>query len=330
MRVLGWLALVVLLLVGGGVGFAVHAFDAPGPLREARAVAVPRGGVDGIAAVLAGQGVVDHALALTVAATVTRGAGALHSAELVFPAHASLRDVLVVLRTGKAVQHKLTIAEGITATQAAAVVAGAPAMVGDTPIAQEGSLLPETYLYELNAERAALVERARRAMDRALAAAWESRTPDSAPLANARESLILASIVERETSHADERPRIAAVFLNRLRLGMKLQSDPTVIYGASGGLGVLDHGLTRAELDRDDPYNTYRIAGLPPGPISMPGLASLKAVTQPAPTNELYFVAEGEGGHVFARTEAEHLRNVAHWREVERQRLQAPPRPVSN
>ena len=133
--------------------------------------------------------------------------------------------------------------------------------------------------------------------------------------------------MERETSHADERPRVAAVFLNRLRLGMKLQSDPTVIYGASGGMGVLDHGLTRAELDRDDPYNTYRIAGLPPGPICMPGLASLKAVTQPAPTDELFFVADGEGGHVFARNEADHLRNVAHWRDVERQH---PTHPVQN
>lgn len=167
-------------------------------------------------------------------------------------------------------------------------------------------------------------------MDKALDQAWATRTPTAAMLTTPRDVLILASIVERETSRADERARIAGVFVNRLRRGMKLQSDPTVVYGASGGSGVLDHGITRAELDRDDPYNTYRIPGLPSGPISMPGLASLKAATQPWPGDELYFVADGQGGHLFAKTEAEHQRNVARWREVERQRAALPPKPAQN
>ena len=126
------------------------------------------------------------------------------------------------------------------------------------------------------------------------------------------------------TGKAEERPQVAAVFLNRLNRGMKLQSDPTVVYGASGGLGVLDHGITRAELERDDPYNTYRIPGLPPGPIAMPGAASLRAVTQPVQTDNLFFVADGSGGHVFARANEEHMRNVARWREVERARSARP------
>ena len=145
------------------------------------------------------------------------------------------------------------------------------------------------------------------------------------PLATPREAVILASIVERETAKPEERPVVAAVYLNRLRRGMKLQSDPTVIYGVSGGMGTLDHGLTRAELDADTPYNTYKFAGLPPGPICMPGLSALRAVMQPAATDDLFFVADGTGGHAFARTESDHLRNVARWREVERVRPRGTP-----
>ena len=174
----------------------------------------------------------------------------------------------------------------------------------------EGSLLPETYAFDRGTTRAALIERATKAMGRALDRAWADRSP-TLPLDSPHDALVLASIVERETAKPEERPRVAAVFLNRLRQGMKLQSDATVVYGASGGAGILDHGLTRSELDSDDPYNTYRIPGLPPGPIAMPGAASLRAVTQPMQSTELFFVADGTGGHVFARTQEEHLRNVA-------------------
>ena len=327
-RLLRALAVVVVLAAAGG-WFAAGLYRSPGPLPEAKAVMVPRASARQIGAVLQREGVVASPAPFAVAALLTRPAGALHSAELLFPAHASLREVLAVLRFGKPVQHKLTIPEGITATEVAELVAAAPALDGDMPIPAEGSVLPQTYLYEHGAARAAVVERARRAMGTALAVAWAGRSPDSAPLTSPGDVLTLASIVERETSHAEERPLVAAVFLNRLRRGMKLQSDPTVIYGASGGAGVLDHGLTRVELDRDDPYNTYRIAGLPPGPICMPGPASLQAVTHPAPSDDLYFVADGTGGHAFARTEADHLRNVARWRDVERQRLQPASGPPS-
>jgi len=253
---------------------------------------------------------------------LSRGQGMLHAGELEFPAYVSLRQVLTILRTGHPVVHKLTVPEGLTAAQVALLLDRAPALDGETVLPGEGMFLPETYLFERGTSRSVIAERGRDAMDRALDRVWQGRKLDL-PLASSAAALTLASIVERETGKADERPHVAAVFLNRLRRGMKLQSDPTVIYGASGGLGTLDHGLTRAELDREDPYNTYRIPGLPSGPISMPGLASLKAVTQPAESEDLFFVADGIGGHVFARTQEEHVKNVAHWREVERARLVA-------
>ena len=311
---------VLLAVLAGGAGlYAYRAYDAPGPLPEARAVTVPRGGLEGIAETLAREGVVDHPLALHLAAFATRGQGALRAGELEFPASASLRQVLAVLRAGRPVQHRLTIPEGLTAAQVALLVDRADALDGGVELPDEGGILPETYAYERGTPRSTVLARARAAMDRALDRAWAERDP-AIPLTTADEALVLASIVERETGKPDERPHVAAVFLNRLRLGMRLQSDPTVAYVSSGGLGGLDRGLLRSELERDDPYNTYRIPGLPPEPIAMPGLASIRAVTQPAPSDDLYFVADGTGGHVFARTLEEHNRNVARWRSVERER----------
>ena len=313
--------LVLLLLLGGGAFAAYRMYDGPGPLPEARSVVVPRGTLGEVADALTREHVVAGPLRLHAAALATYGQGAIRAGELEFPAAASLRDVLHILRTAKPIQHLVTIPEGLTAWQVSALLDRTPLLDGATVQPAEGSLLPETYAYDRGTSRAALAERASKAMDRALDRAWAARTP-TLPLDRPRDVLILASIVERETGKPEERPHVAAVFLNRLRQGMRLQSDPTVVYGASGGTGVLDHGLTRAELDRDDPYNTYRIPGLPPGPISMPGAASLRAVTQPAVSDDLFFVADGTGGHVFARTQEEHLRNVARWREVERARHQ--------
>ncbi len=314
----------LMVLGGGAAAYAFWVYDEPGPLPAANVVLVPRGGLDQVADTLAQEGIVRSALALRAAAMATRGQGAVHAGELEFPAGASLRQVLAVLRTARPVQHRLTIPEGLTATQVALLIENAPALDGDPAVPEEGRLLPETYAYERGTPRAALVERGRAAMDRALARNWAARNA-AVPLDTPRDALILASIVERETAKPEERPRIAAVFLNRLRRRMKLQSDPTVVYGASGGAGVLEHGLTRAELERPDPYNTYKINGLPPGPISMPGVGSLRAVTQPADTDDLFFVADGSGGHVFAKTLEEHQRNVARWRGVERARQAMAP-----
>ncbi|MBK1661106.1 aminodeoxychorismate lyase [Paracraurococcus ruber] len=248
----------------------------------------------------------------------------MRAAEFAFPAGASLEQVLAILREGRPVQRRLTIPEGLTARQVASLLRGTEGLTGEVPVPEEGSILPETYAWEWGFDRAALLRRAQAAMARTLAEIWAERA-EGLPLATPREALVLASIVERETALPEERPRIAAVFLNRLRRGMPLQSDPTVAYAAAEG-GALERPLTRADLDRDHPFNTYRIRGLPPAPIAAPGVAALRAVTRPAQTDDLYFVANGEGGHAFARTLEEHNRNVARWREIERRRADSAQR----
>jgi UPF0755 protein len=304
--------------VSGGFGFwhwGASAVDTPGPLPEARAVVVPRGGGAQIADVLASDGVIRESRVFLAAALLTRSEGPLRAGEFAFPAHASVRQVLAILRFGRPVEHHLTIAEGLTTQQIQAVLAHGDGLIGEVPAFAEGSVLPQTYDYERGAERAVVVERAKAAMDRELAALWADRLP-GLPLASPRDALILASIVERETAKPEERPHVAAVYLNRLRLGMRLQADPTVVYAASGGAGVLDHRLTRSELDRDNPFNTYRSAGLPPAPICSPGLESLRAVLHPAASEDLYFVADGSGGHVFSRGYEAHDNAVARWRAL--------------
>lgn len=316
------LALIAASVAGAGF-YAAHVYDQAGPSDAARIVVVPRGGLSAAATALEQQGVVRAGWQLEAAALATRGSGNLKAAELEFPAGASLRQVLGVLRTGRPVQHRLTIPEGLSAQQVTALVAAADGLDGETPTIAEGSVMPETYAYERGMTRSAMVARAVRAMTAELEEEWSTRSPDL-PLAGPRDALILASIVERETARPEERKLVAAVYLNRLRRGMKLQSDPTVVYGASNGAGVLDHGLTRAELDADDPFNTYRNAGLPPGPICMPGRASIEAATHPADSADLFFVADGAGGHSFAKTEGDHARNVQRWRAAERARKGAP------
>ncbi len=325
MRPIALAALIVLLAAGAAGAWVVSQYDAPGPLEAARAAQVPHGGLDDVAAALAQDGVVQRPALFRLFAAATARGGALHAGEFAFPAGASPRQVLAILRSARAVQHRLTIPEGLTAAQVARLVDSADALTGDAPVPGEGSVLPETYSYERGMTREQLMDRARQAMDRALQAAWDARRP-GLPLATRQDALTLASIVERETARPEERPVVAAVFLNRLAQGMRLQSDVTVAYGASGGLGVLDRPITRADLDRDDAYNTYRVPGLPSGPICMPGLAALRAVTQPAASDMLFFVADGTGGHAFARTVDDHQRNVAHWRDVERARAPAAVR----
>ncbi len=296
------------------------ALGRPGPLAEARAVLVPRGGTAQVAGVLGADGVIDRPLLFRVAAWATRNQGPLHAAEFAFPAHASILEVLTILRSAHPVEHHVTIAEGLTAQQIAVVLGHAEAMTGMVGRIEEGSVLPQTYDYEYGADRAALVARATAAMDRDLASAWADRAP-GLPLSGPRDALILASIVERETAKPEERAHVAAVYLNRLRQGMRLQADPTVVYLASNGAGVLDHPLTRAELAREDPFNTYRSVGLPPAPICSPSLESLLAVLHPAVSDDLYFVADGSGGHVFSRSLEAHDTAVARWRAL------VPPAP---
>jgi UPF0755 protein len=302
------------LVLGGGIAAGYvglrQRLDRAGPLDRSLAVVVPHGDTATVGEALRAAGVIDSGRLFRLAAWLTRKRGPLHAAELAFPARASLREVLVVLRTAKPVEHRLTIPEGLTALQIAALVGHAEAATGPVTPPPEGSVLPQTYSYEYGTKREVLLARAEAAMDKALAVAWAARAPDL-PLASPRDALILASIVERETALPEERPRVASVYFNRLRLGMRLDADPTVAYEASGATGVLDHALTRLDLAQDGAFNTYRRTGLPPTPIDSPGMASILAVLHPAAGNDLYFVADGSGGHVFARTLQAQNRNVA-------------------
>ena len=320
--------LVISVTMGAVITIWRQQTDFPGPLMQPANVVVPHGSIGQVAEALAAAGVIRNAVVFRIVATLTGADGAVHAGEFAFPSGATLHDVLRILRTSRPVAHRVTIPEGLTAQQIGHLLRQTDSLSGDAPIPAEGSVLPETYAFDRAASRASVLDQARTAMARTLDAVWSQRDA-GVKLASPQQLLTLASIVERETARADERPRIAGVFLNRLRLGMRLQSDPTVIYAASAGAGTLPHPLTRAELETPSPYNTYTVSGLPPGPIDSPGIAALEAVAHPTATDALYFVADGSGGHVFAATLEEHQRNVLRWRNLNAAptTLPVPPAP---
>lgn len=320
--VAGLLAMAVFSVLLVGVTSVRVDIEAPGPLANDTVVVVPQGaGLSAIAETLAGAGVIEKPLLFRLYARWMDRDRSLQAGEFLFPARANFSDVLDILESGVAVQRQVTIPEGYTSLQAAAIVRLTDVLRGDVErIPDEGAILPETYNFVRGDTRMDVLERMEAAMRDALAKAWANRAPDL-PLNSPQEALILASIVEKETGVAAERARVAAVFINRLRKGMRLQSDPTVAYGVAGGRG-LDRPLTRSDLDTPTPYNTYTETGLPPTPIANPGRAAIEAVLNPMDTDEFYFVADGTGGHAFSKTLAEHNRNVAKWRKIERQRKQ--------
>lgn len=309
-------------LAGGGTVMLHRAYSDPGPLRADTSVVIPRGASgQTIASTLVEAGVAADTRLFAVALRFLAPERPLRAGEYAFSAGVSLRDVIAKLQAGDTVVRRLTIAEGLTTREILALIENAEGLSGPTPIASEigeGTMLPETYHFSLGDTRVALVGRMRAARDAGLARLWAMRK-DGLPLASPEEALILASIVERETAVPDERARVAGVFINRLKRGMRLQSDPTVAYGLTEEGVPLDRPLLRTDLVIDHPYNTYVHRGLPPGPIANPGLASIEAVLNPAETKDLYFVADGTGGHAFARTLAEHNRNVARWRRIQRE-----------
>ncbi len=291
-------------------------FVGPGPLARDTTIIIPDGaGLKMIARKLAGRGVLSNPFIFRLGARLSGTGKDLRAGEYSFSAKISPKQVLELLKSGRTVVHKLTIAEGLTYSQIIAHIRFTRGLSGDPgPPTGEGMLLPETYYFSLNDSRQAIVRRMSEAMSKAISQLWRERTP-GLPLESPREALILASMVEKETAVAEERSRIAGVFINRLRRGMRLQSDPTVAYGITLGKRPLGRPLSRTDLRSPTPYNTYMIDGLPPGPISNPGYEALAAVMRPLKTDELYFVADGSGGHVFSTTLAGHNRNVAKWRK---------------
>jgi UPF0755 protein len=227
---------------------------------------------------------------------------------------------------GKVVQHQITLPEGLTSEQIVARLIDNELLSGSVKeIPPEGSLLPDSYRFSRGTSRELVLQRMRQAQRRLVAEVWERRSADL-PLKTPEELVTLASIIEKETGRADERTRIAAVFVNRLKQRMRLQSDPTIIYGLVGGKGALGRPIMRSEIDQPTPYNTYVIPGLPPGPIANPGRAAIEAAATPSRTKELYFVADGTGGHAFSETNEQHSRNVARLRQLEREAREAAPK----
>ena len=324
---LGVLAL-FLVAVAASAAVAWIRLDALGPLNAARAVVIPKGaGGAGTARSLSEAGVIADPRLFRLAARILGRDKPLRAGEYEFPARASALAAIRLMQSGRTVVRRVTIPEGLTIMRVMTLLLEAEGLEGPVlSLPGEGMLLPETYHYSWGDTRQVLVDRMGAAMRETLARAWAGRAVPPL-IKTAEEALVLASIVEKETGVAAERPRIAAVFLNRLKANMKLQSDPTVIYGLTKGLANLDRPLSRADLEQDTPFNTYTRAGLPPAPIANPGRAAIEAVLNPVASDEYYFVADGSGGHAFARTLDEHNRNVARWRKIQNERgnPQSPP-----
>ncbi len=316
------LAVVLVVLTAGIVEWMFAGFAAPGPAApngSETVVLVKSGsGLHGVAQALTDAQVIYKPWLFQVGVRLHGEASALKAGEYSIPSRASMYDIMNILIEGKSIEHKLTVAEGLTSQMAYDIVEADKVLVGEAgPLPAEGALLPETYLYVRGATRAEIVEKMERAQETVLDELWAARAPNL-PIKTKQEAVILASIVEKETSIPEERRHIASVFVNRLRIGMRLQSDPTIIYGITKGY-PLGRRILQREIDRATPYNTYAIAGLPAQPICNPGRDALAAVLNPAETKDLYFVANGTGGHVFSTSVEEQNKNVAKWRKIEKE-----------
>ncbi len=319
LAILAGLAVAVFLTLAVLALVVVDRFDGPGPLQADTVMYIEPGiSMGDISRRLEADGVIEDSLVFRLGVRLMRVSRDLKAGEYLFPATVTMRGVVDILLSGKTVLRRLTLPEGVTSREAAVLIEAAEVLKGtlDT-IPAEGSLLPETYLYGRGDTRAELVERMQAAMRETLAELWAKRGA-GVPLKTPEEALILASIVEKETGLPDERPLVASVFANRLRAGMRLQSDPTVTYGMTQG-APLGRALTRKDLRADSEYNTYTKSGLPAGPIANPGRAAIEAALNPAQSEFLYFVAAGNGGHAFAKTLHEHNSNVAKWRKLKSQ-----------
>jgi UPF0755 protein len=318
-------AIITLLLVsmigaGGVYVYGKQMLESPGPLKEDRIVNIPaRAGKGDIAEALQKEGVIDVNRWVFIGGVFAlKAATELKPGEYEFRKNASLRDVIGTIVEGKVVQHAVTVPEGLTSEQIVTRLSDNDIFTGTVrEMPREGTLLPETYKFPRGTTREQVIQRMQQSQKRVLAEIWERRNTDI-PVKTPEQLVTLASIVEKETGKADERSRVAAVFVNRLRQKMKLQSDPTIIYGLVGGKGTLGRPIKRSEITQPSPYNTYVVDGLPPGPIANPGRASLEATANPARTRDLFFVADGTGGHSFTETYDQHQKNVARLRTQEK------------
>jgi UPF0755 protein len=315
----------VLVVLGAlaAVYFGKAQFEGAGPLARTDTVLIrPNTGVTQIASTLERGGFISDARIFRMGARALGADNQLKAGEYEIKAGASMRDIIELLQSGRSMLHSLTIPEGLTVEQAFERIAAHEVLEGDMPaeLPPEGSLIADTQRFTRGMTRQEIIDKMVADQKRLVESIWERRA-EGLPLADINEFVTLASIVEKETGRGDERSRVAGVFVNRLKRGMRLQSDPTIIYGIFGGKGKpSDRPIYRSDIDKPTPYNTYTIDGLPPTPIASPGRAALEAVANPSVTEDLYFVADGSGGHAFARTLEEHNRNVARWREIERTR----------
>lgn len=316
--------LLVAALVGLGLllvaGFAVsRGWSAAGPLAKPVEVIVPAGSsLSKAARELEKAGALESADRFLTLARLFGSGASIHAGEYEVPARASPKAVLALLQSGKTLQRFVTVPEGTPSILVYERLMAEPRLTGDIAVPEEGSVLPDSYSFQRNETRAAVLARMQKAMSDTLAKLWKTRKPGLA-VSSPREAVILASVVEKETGVPAERRTVAGVYSNRLKQGIPLQADPTVIYPVTKGK-PLGRRILRSELNANNGYNTYAMAGLPAGPIANPGRESLAATLDPAPTRALYFVAKGDGGHVFAETLAEHNANVQRWYAIRRAR----------
>lgn len=311
--------MLMVLAAGVALYFGRQEFNGPGPSTVADTFVVKRNsGVKEIAEQLERQGFISDSRIFRLGVRAYGNDQSLKAGEYEIKPHASMREIMELFKSGKSVMYALTIPEGFTVEQAFQRIAEQPELTGDLPatLPPEGSLATDTLRFTRGATRQQMVDKLLADQKKLVEEIWARRAPDL-PLADINEFVTLASIVEKETGRSDERSRVAAVFLNRLAKGMRLQSDPTIIYGLFGGKGKpADRPIYQSDIEKPTPYNTYVINGLPPTPIANPGKAALEAVANPSRTDDLYFVADGNGGHVFAKTLEEHNRNVARYRAL--------------
>ncbi len=315
----------VTIAAGAVLWYGKTSFETSGPLTSNATVNVkPHSGLGEIASLLERNGLISDANVFRMGVRAYGNESALKAGEYEVKAGATMHEIMDLLKSGKSVLYSLTVPEGVTVEQVFQRIAANEILTGEMPATMpaEGAMVADTQRFARGTSRQEVIDKMTADQKRLVESIWERRI-DGLPIKDINEFVTLASIVEKETGRGDERSRVAAVFINRLNKGMRLQSDPTIIYGIYGGKGKpADKPITRSDIDTPTPYNTYTIDGLPPTPIANPGRAALEAVANPSRTDDLYFVADGTGGHVFAKSLEEHNRNVARWRAFEKKQAE--------